>query len=187
MTIYQHITPLPTGGSAVQIISFAKKVAPDNTVKQYIKIETPGERDYIERWMEEKDYQTYARQWQAYSEKGENSIIGTPLAETMMFNDAILSTLAKEKIYTLEQLAELPESLCSGIMNAREWKTRAKQVLEAREGGKEFDKLSEENKVLKEEIIELRGTVAELKALIGSSTEAIKSKAANKKTGGQKK
>lgn len=155
-----------------QVVSFRKKKNLQGDWVDYIRIETPGNRDVFEGALTPVLKERYSRQFNAYLEKGEGSLLGTPLDEVGGFEVEFVQELAARKIYTLEQLAAATESQIPSTPEFKQLQKKAQALLQAQEDSKLFDKLKLENVALIEELTELRREIASIREDFGASPEA---------------
>jgi hypothetical protein len=106
----------------------------------FIKIQHPGERDNVDRIAEAGDALKYRAQYMAYcQDRKADGIIGTPLSTIFPAHPDIVETLRFHKVYTVEQLAELPDTAMQNIgMGGQEYRDKAKRYLGAAASGKGF-------------------------------------------------
>jgi len=103
--------------------------------KDYVHIQQPGERDYIEREAHQGDIGRWPRHWQAYQEGREQDQAGTPIATLYPTNPEVVDMMRALKVSTVEQLANLTEQGIARMgMGARAHVQRAKDFLEAAKG-----------------------------------------------------
>lgn len=109
----------------------------------HVHIQQPGERDFIEQPATDEHVGRFPKQWEAYKQKREAKIEGTPLSILFPTNAAIVENLKHVSIHTVEQLAGLNDTAIQNIgLGGREFVTRAKAFLEAADKGKGFNELS---------------------------------------------
>lgn len=136
----------------------------------FVHIQTPGERDFIERPARNDDVQRWPAAWQKFKAGGDETPEGTPLAILFPQNPEIISTLNYLKIFTVQQMANLTAEAMGRIgMGAQEWVTKAKAFLSSTKDSEAFNKIKAlqektetENAVLRAEVKELSDRVKAL-------------------------
>jgi len=133
----------------------------------FVRVQQPGERDFLERPIQQTDRQRWPRHWAAFEAGNEQMPAGTPIAILFPNDGALVETLRYHKVMTVEQLADLNDTQKQNIgMGALEWTRRAIAFLESASGGKEFQAISDELKHAREENAGLRQQMAEMNAKI---------------------
>ena len=125
----------------------------------YVEIIAPGnDKEKVNRRVKEQDKQRWPEQWRQFTEGREELVFdGMPVTEWPMVDKNIARTLTESNVYTVEQLANVPDvnlqMLGPGMMAL---KSRARRWVKEKEGQ------NEELQQAQAEIIELR---AELQAV----------------------
>jgi hypothetical protein len=98
----------------------------------FVRILQPGERDTLDREVNDLDKMRWPRHWAAYQEKREQTPEGTPLAVLFPHEPHIVDMMSDKKIFTAEQLAGLTEPGIQRLgMGGRQHVERAKRLLDA--------------------------------------------------------
>lgn len=138
-----------------------------------------GAHDYSSVFKDEADptYQgnprfTYAElypdHYKAFREHANYTGSGTPLAEASFLPKSKAQEYARVNVHTVEALAALDgRNLANLGMGARDHKEAAQAYLDAAQGTAKVLEVSQENKVLKDEMSELREKMAEIVAQQG--------------------
>lgn len=137
---------------------------------EFVHIQQPGERDYIEREATPQDKQRFAAHYKAFIEGKVGVPDGTPIDFLFPNNPEIAPTLKFLKIFTIQQLAAASADAIQRIgMGGQDWVNKAKQYLSQAENGKEFhalqaqiDKLASAFDNVSRENVALRTRVAQL-------------------------
>lgn len=109
----------------------------------YVRIRQPGERDEINRPAHDGDRRRFSRHWQAYQEGRQATPEGTPLAILFPNNPEIVENLKHDKIFVVEQLAELNDTQIGNIgLGGRQFVDKAKAFLKAANSGRGFAQLT---------------------------------------------
>lgn len=133
--------------------------------RDFIRIVQPGERDVLEREVNDLDRHRFARQWQAYQNQQEQAPEGTPLAILFPNEPEIVDMLKAQRIHTVEQLAALSDSGLQNIgLGAREFQKRAVHFMEAAEKGRPAAELQRELTARDDRIAVLEQQIAQLLA-----------------------
>jgi hypothetical protein len=150
----------------------AEQGRPIYTEKEYIEIRVPGAiDDIITRPVWEQDYQRFPRQYAQFKNQEKQSITGTPLASWPAISAPQVKELEHFNIVTVEQLANLPDTVSNRVMGFYGLKQRAKDFLEA-------SKDSAHLTVLRKELEEKDGKIAMLENLtkdLAKRLEALES------------
>jgi hypothetical protein len=126
----------------------------------YVEIMMPGEKhNIIQRPAGSmRDDLRFPKQWLLFKAGQADQIVGTPLKVLPFLSEAQIEEFAYFKIRTVEQLADLSDSV--SFMGAQEYKRKAKGFLEASTKG---SKLAEEN-------ADLRARMAAMEAMLEKMT-----------------
>jgi hypothetical protein len=109
----------------------------------YVRIRQPGERDEINRPAHDGDRRRFSRHWQAYQEGRQATPDGTPLSILFPNNPEIVENLKYDKIFVVEQLAELNDTQIGNIgLGGRQFVDKAKAFLKAANSGRGFAQLT---------------------------------------------
>lgn len=140
---------------------------------EYITIYVPGERDIVHRKAWENDYNRFPMQYQAFKNKqNQDHAAGTPLKVVPWLSLGQVKELEFFNCYTVEQLANMPDSAASKFQAINKLKAQAKDFLEAAKGAApavqlraELEQRDGKIKVLEDQMTELlsRLTKAEKK------------------------
>ena len=110
--------------------------------RDFVHIQQPGERDFIERIATPSDKARWAEKWAAYQNQREQLDDGTPLSVLFPSEPAIIEMMRHLKVHTAEQLANLTEAGIERIgMGARSYVERAKRFLEEAKLAAPFSKM----------------------------------------------
>lgn len=97
--------------------------------KEYIDIKIPGSRDGAARPATFKDRQRFAKHYAAFKQRVAKPTEGTPLSEWGAIGNNLIAEMAFQNIKTVEQLAELSDTLCQQFMGAQTFKAKAARYL----------------------------------------------------------
>lgn len=133
----------------------------DNLV--FVRIQNPGERDYIEREAREEDKQRWPRQWHAFTQGRKYVAEGTPLELLFPDQPNIVATMNAVNIHTVQQLANLSgDAISRGGIGFQDWATKAKKYLESAEKGVNFQKFEAEKRKWEEREAALQKQINDL-------------------------
>ncbi|MEJ0092820.1 MAG: hypothetical protein WDN46_14285 [Methylocella sp.] len=121
----------------------------------YVRIQQPGEKDYIDRPVTENDAakHRWPHHWARYEGGQKPAPAGTPLECLFPQHPEIAANLHTLAVHTVEQLAGLTAHGQQTIgMGATEWQRKAKEFLAAANGGVGMHRLQQENDKLKGQI-----------------------------------
>jgi hypothetical protein len=119
-----------------------------------IRIIIPGDKhNIVERRMQERDKEKYAKEWEAYVKMEEFVPEGTLLETWPMVSRAQVEDLKYNNIFTVEQLSELSdENLGKVGLGGRLLREHAKAFIETSRKGAVPAALVAENKALKDQV-----------------------------------
>src|SRR3990167_2224112 len=152
-------------------------------MKCYILKVPPGDKLVeIDRKATKQDFLRYPQEYEMYMKRQTTPVNGTPLEAWAQITRAQVAEYKALNIFTVEQLAELPDGYGHKIMGFQGWKQKAQSFLMAAKGQGEFDKLQTELRKRDEEIARMkanenatadmmRSMQARLDALEGSKSE----------------
>ena len=134
-----------------------KEGRPIFTMKTYITKIPPGDKTLvIDRKATKKDFVTYRPQYQAYLQGVEAPLNGTPLAAWAQVTRAQVAEWKALNIFTVDQLAELPDSYGTKIMGFQGWKQKAQAFIAAGKGEGQLNMLQSELKKRDDEIARMK-------------------------------
>lgn len=144
----------------------AKEGRPIYRDKEYVEIHVPGNQTNIPvKPVDQIIKRRFATQYQKWKASGESSmevVSGTHLTEVPWLNRSQVEELAYFHIRTLEQLAEVSDSVCGKVMGLYELKRRAKLVLDASKDASVITKLEEERNQMVNQIEVMQRTIEDL-------------------------
>lgn len=110
----------------------AKEGRPIYKESVYINVMVPGERDIVHRRAWERDYERFPQQYAAFMNKqNQDTASGTPLKMVPWLTLGQVKELEFFNCYTLEQLANMPDSHTAKFMQMNKLKQLAKDHLQA--------------------------------------------------------
>ena len=109
--------------------------------------------------------------YRAFKEKREMHIEGTPIRQWALCTPANIAEFEAIKIFSVEGLAQIPDSTLQRVMGLREWREKAKAWLATAKDGAAAVKYAEENVRLNDEIGELKRQLAELGAQVAALSQ----------------
>ena len=146
-------------------------------MKCYIKKIPPGDKLVeIDRKANKEDFLRYSQEYEMYMKHQTTPVNGTPLEAWVRITRAQIAEYKALNIFTVEQLAELPDGYGHNIMGFQNWKQKAQAFLMAAKGQGEFDRMQTELKKRDEEIERMKvneGATAELMKSMQARLEAI--------------
>lgn len=114
--------------------------------KEYIDIRIPGSRDGAARPATFRDKQRFARHYAAFQQRIELPDEGTPLTEWPVISRSMAEEMAFFNIKTVEQLANVNDTIAGQFMGAQLHKQKAKAWLERAKEDVTVDRLKMELK-----------------------------------------
>ena len=139
----------------------------------FITIITPGGKSDVKRPVKSvsdergpSDNERFPRQWAAYQNQQAEVHDGQPLEMWAPLGKAHVMTLKAARIYTVEQLSQLPDTALQNIpiMDARKYRDMAIKYLEMAANGAPISKLTRENQDLREQMAVMQDQIAALAA-----------------------
>ena len=149
-------------------------------MKCYIRKVPPGDKLVeIDRKATPADFLRYPKEYEMYLKHQTTPVQGTPLEAWAQITRAQVREYQALNIFTVEQLAELPDSYGHKIMGFQNWKQKAQAFLMAAKGQGEFDRLQTELKKRDEEIERMKANenaTAKMMETMQARLEAIENK-----------
>jgi hypothetical protein len=108
---------------------------------QMVEIRQIGEKDTFKEPVNDLHKRRFPRAWEAFNSGNEQMQNGTPLAVLFPTQPEVVETMKGFYIFTIEALAEVPDSAGAKIPYLTTWKERASKYLESVEKGKGFHAL----------------------------------------------
>jgi hypothetical protein len=144
----------------------AKEGRPVHVEQEFITIIVPGEHDSRVRPVRESDRQQYAQQYQAFKNKQEQPVTGTPLSVLPFLTMAQVADLNAANVKTAEQLVAMPDVHAQKFMGMNAIRKRAKDFLDAAAGNAPVERLNKE-------LAERDATIATLQKAIDDQGKKI--------------
>lgn len=160
---------LPVKFSLIPTLCEAETLAQGRPIyrdEEVIHIMIPGSRDITAALVDDNYRRRFARQYAAFKAGQEQHLNGTPLNVLVWLTPAQIAELNAVNCHTVEQLAEMPESLAQKFMGAHALQQRAKTYLLAAKEQAPMIKLQAELEKRDEEIATLNRQMAELMASV---------------------
>lgn len=111
---------------------------------EYIDIRVPGQRDGVARPATARDKSRFPAHYQAFKNRMEMPVDGTPLSEWPAISRSMADQLSFQNIKTVEQLADLNDNLMGTVQGMIGFKQKAKDWLEATKDDAILSKLRDE-------------------------------------------
>lgn len=141
---------------------------PVPVTKEWVHIVTPGDKNEIDTIAELDHKREFPIQYRAFRE-GRTAPIGMPLDKAPFIPAHIVTELNINKVFTVEQLAELPEYMCGTIPEGYQLREYARAAVKANQSNEVSAQVLTLQHELKQRDIreqELRSNMEELKAMI---------------------
>lgn len=152
----------------------------------YIRKIPPGDKLVeVHRPATKRDFLQYPQQYEAYQKKSASPIHGTPLEAWSQLATNQVFELKAMNIFTVEQLAELPDGYGQKFMGFQSFKQKAISFLKASKGQAEFEKAQAELAARDAEIARLKANedaTAKLMASLQERLEALESGSGRRKS-----
>ena len=108
--------------------------------------------------------QRFPEAYRAFKEKREMHVEGTPIRQWALLTPANIAEFEAIHVYSVEGLAQIPDSTLQRVHGLREWREKAKAWLATAKDGAAAVKYAEENVRLNDELAEVKRQMAELGA-----------------------
>jgi hypothetical protein len=143
----------------------------------YMKLQHPGERDFIDRPATRLDANNYAVEYRHYCSGREDRPDGAPLELLFPNHPDVVTVLQFHRIYNVEQLAALNDTQMQNLgFGGFEWMQKARRWLDAmKQGDQGFAALEEGQRKLQIE----NGRLAEQNKQLISQVQALTSQISN--------
>ena len=130
----------------------------------FIKKLVPGDSTLVvDRPMREQDMEDHPIEWARYEQKKEQKVAGTPIDAWMAVSDTQKAEFKSLNIFTIDQLANLPDVAGDKIIGFNDLRSNARAFIMAAQDSQMMDKIrAEMDKKLEAQEAEL----AELRAMI---------------------
>ncbi len=113
--------------------------------KIFITIITAGDRlSVIDRPIREEDKDKYPVEWARWEKTKENRIPGTPMENWQSITDTQKAEFKAMNIFTVEQFAQLPDSMAVKIMGFHQLRDKAKAFAASQRDSELMDKIRRE-------------------------------------------
>lgn len=143
------------GSDAQLVVMFYKRPVPNEARSKeagtpiydphdYVKIYQPGERDVVDRPVNELDKRRFAQRWAEYQQGKEQAPEGTPLEHLFPGNPEIVATLRAMRVQTVQQLAKISDTATGNLQFGGDLRQKAQRFLEGAEKGKGFHALEKQ-------------------------------------------
>ena len=133
--------------------------------REYVEIIVPGDKTTsVVRPVRDQDKMRFARQYQSFKSNQVQTNFGTPLEAWPGITRAQCEELKYFKIFTVEQLANMPDSIAQRFMGVNSLRARAKDFLEASKGTVQLEQFRKAIEDRDSELEVLRRAIADLQA-----------------------
>jgi len=150
---------------------------------EYVEILMPGDsKSSPVRKVTDTIRHQYPNQYAAFLRGEELSPEGTPVEMWPHINASLARTLKSMNIFTVEQLAEVPDTAVGNLMGGRGLRDRAKVYLEASKNTAVADALEHERQRLQDQVTFQQNQTADLAAKLAAmerEMEALRNSAGN--------
>ena len=167
---------LRPGGDDKMIVMFSRKAIQNEARStaegrpvydpvDYVRVQQPGERDFVERPVRFDDQHRWPRQWDAFQRQQQQVPDGTPLDVLFPAQPEIVAMLRHVNILTVEHLAGAEGNALSNIgSGGATWKAHAAKFMAAANSAAPMHKMESE---LRERDAQIAKQATELDALRG--------------------
>lgn len=140
----------------------------------YIRKIPPGDKLVeVHRPARKQDFLRYPAQYEAYQKKSATPIHGTPLEAWSALATNQVFELKAMNVFTVEQLAEMPDSYGQKFMGFQGFKQKALAFLQAAKGQVEFERMQEAMKAKDDEIAMLKSLLTRVENLEAAAGTAV--------------
>lgn len=141
-----------------------------------VRIFQAGERDTTIQEVNSLHKRRWPAQWAAYAAGREQVASGTPLALLFPGAPEVVEDCRRQNIFTVQALANVPDSAGHALPFLVTWKKKAQDFLEANEKGKGFNQLEARLDSAEKEKQALADKLAALEAQLDALTAPAKKK-----------
>lgn len=135
--------------------------------KEFVRIITPGDKNAIfDQPVNDEHRRRFEAQYARFKKGLEQAQSGTPLEVWPQMTVGMVAELKALNVSTVEQLADLSDTLAQRIMGANQWRQKAKVFLAAAAGEAATTKLQAELEARDAQIAALTQQMAELTAAV---------------------
>lgn len=143
----------------------AQKGRPVHVEQDFIKIMVPGNKLSNVDTIATPEYQRrFASRWEAYKAGKQRGVEGTLLSSWSAMSITMVADLNAMGIHTVEQLANISDTVASKLPGGASLRDRAEAYLEASNDAAVATRLAEEKEALAAVISDLQSQIAELQA-----------------------
>jgi len=134
---------------------------------EYVEIMAPGNlNNIVRRPASDADRQRFPGAYRAFKAGVGDFVDGTPLCEVIWITKGQVAELSYNGIRSLEQLAEVADTVCARIPGLMTLREKARKYLEVSKDSARFTKLEKENEDLKNQIASLTEAVKDQTRII---------------------
>jgi hypothetical protein len=138
-----------------------------------VKILVPGDRNTVIQAKATAEYtQRFPKQWERFSASQTQEIQGSLLSEVPIVTRAQAEELEYFKVYTVEQLAEAPDSLGAKLPTFHELKRKAAAYVANAKDASAAMRLAEQNEAQANRISSLEAEIARLSTMFEAATKS---------------
>lgn len=137
-----------------------------------VEIRQIGEKDTYKEPVNDLHKQRFKRAWDQFQAGAEQMANGTPLAVLFPTQPEVVENMKGFYIFTIEALAEVPDSAGAKIPFLTEWKKRAASYLESVEKGKGFHGLEKKLEEAELRNMEMEDRLKTLEAALAEKDKA---------------
>lgn len=130
--------------------------------KVFIKKLVPGDSLEIDRPMRETDAEEFPVEWARYEQKKANAVPGTPIEAWPAIDDTQKAEFRAMHVFTVEQFANLNDSVGHKIMGFNDLRSKARAFVNAGNASAEDEALKAKLQAQDAEIAALRAEIQEL-------------------------
>ena len=136
--------------------------------KVFLKKLVPGDSTLVvDRPMRPSDVEEHPIEWARFEQKKENRVSGTPLDAWPILSDTQKAEFRALNIFTIDQFAQLPDSVGNKIMGFNDLRDKARTFILAAKDSKLMDNVrAETEKVMQTQAAE----IAQLREMINDLT-----------------
>ena len=128
---------------------------------EYVEIMVPGDKNsIINRPVVQMDRQRWPKHYAAFRSDGSEVVTGTPLKLAPFLTNAQVEEFAHFKIRTVEQLANMNDSIVQRFMGGTEFKRQAQEMLSRLTSN---DSLLEAQRAMQEQMLAMREELEQLR------------------------
>lgn len=132
--------------------------------REYVEIIAAGNaNNIIRRPVTDMDRRRFRASYEKFKQGDNEQLLGTPLAEVTWISRSQVEELAYRKIRTVEQLAEVSDSVCTSLPGLYDLKRKAQAFVQKADAAAPITELQRQNEALQSQLAAMQAQLDELR------------------------